>query len=105
LKICENRDIVDKKEWVSIMEHNNEDYNYEATVLEITRLIKEFHENFRDKTSNSERFMTINELENIWTELRNNTDVLYSDMVRQLMSTIDEREMIRKKKENTLKKE
>ena len=64
-------------------------------------MIKEFQEVFKNKTSQAERFLTINELEILWSELRNNTEVLYSDMIRQLMSTIDERDMVRKKKENT----
>lgn len=75
--------------------------NEEATILEITRLIKEFQEIFKDKTSKSEGFLTINELEILWSELKNNTEVLYSDMIRQLMNTIDERDLVRKKKENT----
>lgn len=81
------------------MEHNKENDN-DATILEIKRLIKEFQDRFKEKTSQTERFLTINELENLWSELRKNTDVLYSDMIRQLMSTIDEKELIRKKKEN-----
>ena len=81
------------------MERNRENPD-EATILEITRLIKEFREAFSSKTSNAEKFMTINELEILWSELRNNTEVLYSDMIRQLMSTIDERDMVHKKKEN-----
>jgi len=82
------------------MEHNRENAD-EATILEITRLIKEFQEVFKGKTSQTEKFLTINELEILWSELRNNTEVLYSDMIRQLMSTIDERDIVRKKKENT----
>jgi len=81
------------------MEHTKENDN-DATILEIKRLIKEFQDRFKEKTSQTERFLTINELENLWSELRKNTDVLYSDMIRQLMSTIDEKELIRKKKEN-----
>ena len=81
---------------MSIMENTEE-----ATILEMTRLIKEFQERFKERTSQTERFLTINELENLWSELRNNTEVLYSDMIRQLMSSIDERDMVRKKKENT----
>ena len=82
------------------MEHKIENTE-EPTILEITRLIKEFQEIFKDKTRQAERFLTINELEILWSELRNNTEVLYSDMIRQLMNTIDERELVRKKKENT----
>jgi len=77
----------------------------DPTILEIIRLIKEFKSEFKAKTSDSEKFLTINELENRWTELRNNTDILYSDMVCQLMSEVDEKEMVRKKKQNTLPKE
>lgn len=79
--------------------------NNEAAILETTRLIKEFQEKFKERTSQTEGFLTIDELENLWSELRNNTDVLYSDMVRHLMSTIDEREIVRKKKENISPKE
>jgi hypothetical protein len=82
------------------MEHKIENTE-EPTILEITRLIKEFQEIFKDKTRQAERFLTINELEILWSELRNNTEVLYSDMIRQLMNTIDERDLVRKKKENT----
>ena len=86
------------------MENNNAS-NDEVTILEITRLIKEFQAVFREKTSQTERFLTINELESLWSELRNNTEVLYSDMIRDLISTVDEREMVRKKKSNIPKKE
>jgi hypothetical protein len=86
------------------MEHTKEIDN-DVTILEIKRLIKEFQDRFKEKTSQTERFLTINELENLWSELRKNTDVLYSDMIRQLMSTVDEKELIRKKKENTTTKE
>jgi len=86
------------------MENNNAS-NDEVTILEITRLIKEFQAVFREKTSQTEQFLTINELESLWSELRNNTEVLYSDMIRDLISTVDEREMVRKKKSNIPKKE
>jgi hypothetical protein len=76
----------------------------DPTILEIVRLIKEFKSEFRAKTSDVEKFITINELENRWAELRNSTDVLYSDMVCQLISEVDEREMVCKKKQNTLPK-
>jgi Ca2+-binding EF-hand superfamily protein len=75
-------------------------HDSDPTILEAARLIREFKENFAAKTSNSDGFMTINELEKLWSELRKGTDVLYSDMIHQLMGTIDERDMISKKKEN-----
>ena len=89
---------------MSVMKHNRENAD-ETTALEITRLLKEFRERFEERTSQPERFLTINELESLWSELKNSTEVLYSDMIRQLMSSIDERDMVRKKKENTSTKE
>ena len=86
------------------MEHSKDNAT-DTTTLEIKRLIKEFKEKFIEQTSQADSFMTINELETLWSELRNNTDVLYSDMIRQLMSTIDEKDLIHKKKENTMTKE
>ena len=82
----------------------DEDFKGDPTELEVLRLIKNFKANFKVRTSDSERFMSINELENRWTELKNSTEVLYSDMIRQLISEVDERDMVKKKKENTLQK-
>lgn len=80
------------------MKGNNQEID--PTILEVTRIIKEFRNVFKAKTSNTEKFLTINELENQWTELRNSTEVLYSDMIRELMAEVDERDMVSKKKEN-----
>ena len=77
----------------------------DPTILEVARIIKTFKDEFVAKTSDTDNFMTITELENLWTNLRNNTDVLYSDMIQQLMRTIDERDMVNKKKESTPSKE
>jgi len=79
-----------------------DEFANDPTIVELVRIIKDFKSEFRAKTSDTEKFITINELEHCWTGLRNNTDVLYSDMVRQLISEVDEREMVRKKKQNTL---
>ena len=81
-----------------------DEFANDPTILELVRIIKEFKSEFKAKTSDTEKFITINELENRWADLKNSTDVLYSDMVRQLISEVDEREMVRKKKQNTLQK-
>jgi hypothetical protein len=83
-----------------IMEDIN-GFENENTILEVSRLIKEFQERFQEKTSKTEDILTIDELEKLWTELKNSTEVMYSDMVRHLMSAVDERDIIRKKKGNT----
>ena len=81
-----------------------EDIKSDPMELEILRLIRDFKADFKVRTSDSERFMSINELENQWTELKNSTEVLYSDMIRQLITEVDERDMVKKKKESTLQK-
>ena len=42
----------------------------DPTILEAARMIKAFKDEFSAKTRDSENFMTITELENLWSELR-----------------------------------
>ena len=72
----------------------------DATILEVTRLINDFKETFAAKTKDPNDFLTIDELEKRWSELRSNTDVLYSDMILKLMSSVNERDIVSKKKGN-----
>jgi len=76
----------------------------EARMSEIERLLKEFQEKFLERTSQAENFITMTEIERMWSDLRSKTDNIYSDMLRELLSSVDEGELIRKKKENTKKK-
>ena len=84
---------------------NEESHATSSTAHEVNRLIKQFQDDFVQKTSNTDKFLTINELENMWTDLRNNTEILYSDMIRNLIGEINERDMVRKKKESMPPKE
>lgn len=70
-------------------------------IAEIERLIKEFKDKFEMGTSDADNFITITEIERLWAELQSNTNNIYSDMLRDMMSSLDERELIRKKKENS----
>ena len=72
---------------------------------EIERLIKEFKEKFKAGTSDADSFMTLMDIEKMWGELQDQTNKIYSDMLRELLSQVDERELIRKKKENISPKE
>jgi len=78
---------------------------HDARVVEIERLMMEFKEKFRSGTSSSDDFMSLSELEKLWGELQDKTNNIYSDMIRELMSGVDERDLIRKKKESTAAKE
>jgi hypothetical protein len=75
-----------------------------ARLSEIERLIKEFKEKFEAGTLDAENFITINEIERLWGDLQSGTNNVYSEMIRELMSSVDESEIIRKKKENTGRK-
>ena len=39
------------------------------------------------------------EIERMWSELQNNTQIIYSDFIKELMSGVDERALIHKKRE------
>jgi hypothetical protein len=69
--------------------------------VEMERLIDDFKEKFRERTADPNNFITIHEIEKMWGELLGNTQNLYSDMIRDLISSQDEKELIRLKKENT----
>ena len=66
-------------------------------LAEIERLIDVFEEDFKSKTSDADDFITIHEIERMWGDLQQNTLNIYSDMVRELLSKVDERDLIRKK--------
>ena len=74
-------------------------------IAEIERLISEFKEKFTARTSDVENFMTITEMEMMWGELQGKTNNIYSDMMRKLMSEVDETELIRKKNDNSSSRE
>ena len=69
-----------------------------AEIVEIERLIQDFKEKFAYGTSNADHFISITEIELLWSELQNKTNNIYSDMMHKLMSEVDESDLIRKKK-------
>ena len=76
-----------------------------VTIGELTRIVKEFEEKIQNGTEDPERFLTLTEIEEIWRKLIRETNVLYSDMLQNLIQNIDEKEIVRSKKENTRPKE
>ena len=72
---------------------------------ELTRLIEDFKDKIHKGTSDAKSFLTISEIEQLWSELRGNTSKIYSDMLSELLSSVDESDLIRKKKLNTKKEE
>jgi hypothetical protein len=76
-----------------------------SRLVEIERLMEAFREDFALKTADVDNFITIHEIERMWGELEQNTLNIYSGMVREAMGSVDEKELIRKKKVSTLQKE
>jgi hypothetical protein len=74
--------------------------NSNARKIEIDRLMDVFEEEFKLRTSSADDFITIHEIERMWGELQQNTLNVFSDMIRDLMGKVDERDMIRKKNGN-----
>ena len=67
----------------------------------LIQLVDEFRERIVAGTREPENFLTITEIEYLWSELKGNTSVLYSDMLEEILEQIDESELISKKKQNT----
>ena len=74
---------------------------HSTRILEIEKIIKDFEQQFQAGVSDPDHFITMSEIERLWTEMQDKTNNIYSDMVRELMNKVDERELIKRKKENT----
>jgi hypothetical protein len=77
-------------------------YEYEEA---LSNLVAEFRQRIKSGTSDPEKFLSITEIESMWSKLREATNELYTEMLTELLSDLDEREIIRKKKESIEKKE
>lgn len=67
------------------------------TIGELSRIIKDFEEKFKDGTEDPDRFLTLAEIEELWGKLIGDTNILYSDMIQQLIHSINEKNVVRKK--------
>ena len=65
---------------------------------ELLRIVEEFRQRIVEGTSNPDNFLTISDIERLWSELRGGTSVLYSGMLSDLLANANESELIRKKK-------
>jgi hypothetical protein len=76
----------------------SENISTDARIAEIERLVMGFREKFQAGTSDIKDFLTMTEIERMWSELRSKTDNIYSDMLCELLSSVNEGELIRGKK-------
>jgi len=72
---------------------------------ELLKLLDDFRQRLVNGTCDADDFLSITDIENLWTKLRGDTSLLYSDMLSEVLSSVDESELIRKKKPNTEPKE
>ena len=77
----------------------------EELLSEIQRFLEEFQERFKDKTTDPDNFLTIFDIESMWAELVDKTNVLYSDYLNKMVADIDQKALVAKKKESMQKKE
>jgi hypothetical protein len=71
---------------------------------ELLQMLEVFKQRIIAGTSDPDDFLTISDIERLWSELRGDTSLLYSDMLSDVISDVNESELIRKKKENIEKK-
>ena len=81
-------------------------YEIEQEATEnVSALISEFGKQIEEGTANADRFMTLDDIEQRWSQLRRDTEQVYTDMVSEIIAGVDERELISKKKESGANKE
>lgn len=68
---------------------------------ELIQMVEEFRQKIKAGTKDPENFLTITDIERLWSELRKATNNIYAKMLTEVLSEIDETELIRKKKQNT----
>ena len=73
--------------------------------VELLKLLDDFRQRIVDGTANADEFLSITDIENLWSKLRGDTSLLYSDALTDIISNVDESELIRKKKPSTTLRE
>ena len=72
--------------------------------LEISHQIDKFIVELQNGTSDPDNFITITQLEEKLSLLRANTTKTYSNILSAYLDSVDESELIKRKKENTRKR-
>jgi hypothetical protein len=91
-----------RKRETKMLDPDIRSYEYEEA---LSHLIAEFRHRIKSGTSDPEKFLSITEIERLWSKLREETNELYTEMLTELLTEFDEREIIQKKKESIEKKE
>jgi hypothetical protein len=76
----------------------------EKAGIELTHQLKEYLEALNSGTSDPSNFMTMSEIEEKLYNVRAKTNKSYLDLTSQFISELDERGLVKTKKENTNKR-
>lgn len=74
---------------------------YDDAIAEIEKRLGEFKAKLEKGTSDPDNFITLSEIEKEWALLNRTTSKTYSDIISTHLSELDERAIIKAKKENT----
>lgn len=69
-------------------------------LMDIRDHIDEFIEQFQRKATNDKDFITMDDIEDLFSELDSKTRKTYLDMLSDSLSNVDERPLIKSKKAN-----
>ena len=83
------------------MDEKNRDSVCENAIAEIGRRVAEFKSKLDSRTSDPKNFITLTEIEQLWSILNKATMKTYSDMISAYLSQLDEKAVIQLKKVNT----
>lgn len=83
----------------------NYDQNFEDRLQVIEQNIRHFRETFKNRTKDPKNFLTLTDIEKMWSELNNSTELIYSDIIKDMIKEIDEKSLIKEKKTSSEAKE
>ena len=83
----------------------NETIEFEKRITILEENIRLFRERLKNGTSNPSDFLNITQIEKMWSDLSKSTQLMYSDMVRDILASADEKAIIKEKKTSTNEKE
>ena len=87
------------------MKKDNNSARVEKAMSELEGLVTDFSASIANGTIDPEKFISISEIESRMMSLRKQTHEVYDNLLQTIVSEADEREIIRKKKLNTSRKE
>lgn len=82
------------------MNSTNLDQVFADAKLEINHKIDKFRADLDAGTSDADNFISLSEIEQRWSKLKNETSKTYSDIIATYLCNLDEKAVIKAKKEN-----